>query len=47
VGVVEYESLLAFILGTVMAGRRRPPRGVENGPDDLAAVGGRQKPERA
>jgi hypothetical protein len=44
---LEYGFLLALILGTVVAVQRRLPRGVEHSPDDLAAVGGRQNPERA
>jgi hypothetical protein len=38
---------LAPISRPVSAGQRRSPRGVEHGPDDLAAVGSRQNPERA
>jgi len=46
-GVGEYGRLPGGRLRTPWAGWWSWPGGVEHGPDDLAAVGGGQDPERA
>jgi hypothetical protein len=43
--VVELEGFLGLMLRAVLAGWRWLAGGFEHGPDDLAAIGGRQNPE--